>query len=145
VQGITGHQRRRLQGVDNLLPGPLHHHDQFATTINDVYYAVLDNLFKGLNGINLHTLVTHILTTYAQISQPDLDDNLMEFNTGIDPILPLAVYTRKQEKFQVFTDNASVPISDATMVTTGTKHAFATRNMTLAWREWKHCLIAGHT
>ncbi len=25
MQGITGHQRCRLQGMDNLLPGPLHH------------------------------------------------------------------------------------------------------------------------
>ncbi len=31
------------------------------------------------------------------------------------------------------------------MVTTGTKHALATGNMTLAWREWKHRPIADHT
>ncbi len=90
-------------------------------------------------------LVTHILMTYAQISQSDLDNNLMDFNTGIDPILPLAVNTRKQEKCQVFTHDAGIPISDATMVTTGTKHALATGNMTLAWHEWKRCPIANHT
>ena len=71
--------------------------DQFAAAINDVYYAVLVNPTEGLNGVDLRTLVQHILTTYAQISQPDLDDNMTEFNTGIDPGLPLAVYTRKQE------------------------------------------------
>ncbi len=90
-------------------------------------------------------LITHILRTYAQISQPDLDVNLMYFNTDIDPILPLAVYTRKQDKCQVFAHNAGVPISDATMVTTRTKHALATENMTLAWHKWKHCPIANHT
>jgi hypothetical protein len=37
-----------------------------------IYYAVLDNPIKGLNGVNLHMLFTHILTTYAQISQPNL-------------------------------------------------------------------------
>ncbi len=26
----------------------------------------------------------HILTTYAQISQPDLDDNMTDFHSGID-------------------------------------------------------------
>jgi hypothetical protein len=119
--------------------------DQFTATINDVYYAVLDNPIKGLNGVDLRTLVTHILTTYAQISQPNLDDNLMEFNTSIDPILPLAVYTRNQEKCQVFANNAGAPISNTTMVTTGTKQALATRNMTLAWREWKRHPIANHT
>jgi hypothetical protein len=107
--------------------------DQFAAAINDVYYSVLDNPIEGLNSVDLCMLITHILTTYAQISQPDLDDNLTEFNTGIDPILPLAVYTRKQEKCQVFANNAGILISNTTMVTTGTKHALATGNMTLVW------------
>jgi hypothetical protein len=71
--------------------------DRFAAAINDVFYAVLGNLIKRLNGIDLRTLVQHIAITYAQISQPDLDNNLANFNTGIDPGLPLAVYTRKQE------------------------------------------------
>ncbi len=74
---------------------------------------------------------------YAQISQPDLDNNLAKFNTGIDPGLPLAVYTRKQEKCQIFASDAGVPISNATMVTTGCKHAIASSNMTPGWRKWK--------
>jgi hypothetical protein len=118
--------------------------NQFAAVNNDVYYTILDDPIEGPNDVDLCTLVTHILTMYAQISQPNLDDNLTEFNTGINPILPLAVYTRKQEKCHVFAHNAGVPISDATMVTTGTKHALATRNMTLVWRKWKRCPIIDH-
>ncbi len=95
----------------------------------------MDDPIEGLNGVDLCTLVKHILITYAQISQPNQDDNLMDFNTGINPILTLAVYTRKQEKCRVFAHDAGVPISDATMVTTGTKYALATKNMTLAWRK----------
>ena len=87
----------------------------------------------------------HILNTYAQISQPDLDDNMSNFHSGIDSRLPLAIYMRKQEKCQVFTTNAGVPISDKTMITTGTKHALACSNMTLAWCEWKCCPIIDHT
>ena len=68
--------------------------DQFAAAIDDVYYAVLDDPIEGLNGVDLRTLTTHILTTYAQISQPDMDDNMTEFNVGMDPILPLAVHSR---------------------------------------------------
>jgi hypothetical protein len=119
--------------------------DQFAAAIDDVYYAVLDNPIKGLNSVDLRTLVTHILMTYAQISQPDLDNNLMDFNTGIDLILPLAVYTRKQEKCQILAHDANVPISNTTMVTTVTKHALAIGNMTLVWRKWKRCPITDHT
>ncbi len=119
--------------------------NQFAAAINDVFYAVLNNSIKGLNGIDLHMLVQHIATTYAQISQPDLDNNLVNFNTGIDPGLPLAVYTRKQEHCQVFALDVAVFISMATMVTTGTKHALACGNMTMAWCEWNRCVIADHT
>jgi hypothetical protein len=31
------------------------------------------------------------------------------------------------------------------MVTTGTKHALACGNMTMAWHKWNYCAIAGHT
>jgi hypothetical protein len=51
---------------------------------------------------------------------------------------------RKQEKCQVFAANAGVPISNKTMVTTGTKYALACSNMSLAWREWKHHPILDH-
>ncbi len=42
--------------------------DQFAAAIDDVYYAILDDPTKGLNAINLRSLVIHIFTTHAQIS-----------------------------------------------------------------------------
>jgi hypothetical protein len=43
----------------------------------------------------------------------------------------------KQEKFQTFAQDAGVPISEATMVTTGTKAALNCNGMELAWHEWK--------
>jgi hypothetical protein len=113
--------------------------------INDVYYAILDNPIKGLNAINLRTLVMHILNTYAQINQPDLDDNMTNFHSGIDFGLPLAVYMRKKEKCQVVAANAGGSISNKTMITTGTKHTLACSNMTLAWRKWKCCYVIDHT
>jgi hypothetical protein len=70
----------------------------FAATINNVYYAKLDDPTKGLNTISLHNLVTHIRSTYATISQPNVDNNMAKFVIGIEPSLPLAVYTCKQEK-----------------------------------------------
>ena len=88
---------------------------------------------EGLNGVNLLTIVQHTLMTYAQISQPGLDDNLSEFNTGIDPGPPLAVYTQKQEKCQVFASDGGVPISDKAMVM-GCKNTLTSGNKTLGWR-----------
>jgi hypothetical protein len=72
--------------------------NRFTAAIDDVYYAILDNPTEELNSVDPCTLVQHILTMYVQISQPDLDDNMTKFNTGIDLGLPLALYTQKQEK-----------------------------------------------
>ena len=119
--------------------------DQFAAAIDDVYYAALDDPTEGLNAVTLRDLVTHVRTTYASISQPEIDDNMSEFLTGIDAALPLAVYTRKQEKCQTFALDAGVPISEATMVTTGTKAALNCGGMELAWREWKRRPVLDQT
>jgi hypothetical protein len=63
------------------------------------------------------------------------------FHFGINSGLSLAIYTGKQEKCQVFAADPGVPISNKTMITTGTKNALACSNMTLAWNEWKCCLL----
>jgi hypothetical protein len=106
----------------------LHHHphhqkNQFAVAIDDVYYAALDDPTEGLNAISLQDLVTHICTTYASISQPDINNNMTKFYTSIKPSLPLAIYMRKQEKCQTFAQDTGIPISEAMMVTTGTNAA----------------------
>jgi hypothetical protein len=96
-------------------------HNQFVAAIDDVYYAELDDPTNGLNAISLCDLITHICSTYATIFQPNVDNNMAKFVTGIEPSLPLVVYTRKQEKCQTFAQEAGVWISEATMVTTSTK------------------------
>jgi hypothetical protein len=118
--------------------------DQFAASINDIYYAALDDPTKGLDAVTLRQLVTHIRTTYTQISQPDLDNDVTNFNQGIDPSLPLAIYKHKQEKCQAFTQDTGVPIFKEMMVMTRTKHALNCGNMTLAWQEWKCCPLLEH-
>jgi hypothetical protein len=120
-------------------------HDQFTAAINNVYYAEIDDPTKGLNAISLCDLVTHICSTYATISQPNVDNNLAEFVTGIKPSLPLAVYTRKQEKCQAFAQDACIPISKATIVTTGTKAALNCGGMEFAWHKWNCCPLVDHT
>jgi hypothetical protein len=107
--------------------------DQFAASIDDVYYAALDDPTEGLNAVTLLQFVTHIRTTNTQISQPDLNNNVTNFNQGINPNLTLAIYMRKQEKCQTFAQDTGVPISVEVMVMTGTKHAVNCGNMRLAW------------
>jgi hypothetical protein len=119
--------------------------NQFTTAIDDIYYATLDDPTEGLNAISLQDFVTHIRTTYASISQPDIDDNMTKFYTGIGYSLPLAVYMRKQEKCQTFAQDAGVSISEATMVTTGTKATLNCCGMELTWREWKRRRLIDQT
>jgi hypothetical protein len=70
---------------------------------------------------------------------------MAKFFTGIKPSLPLAVYTHKQEKCQTFGQDARIPISKATMITTGTKATLNCGGMGLAWRKWKRCPLVDHT
>ena len=73
---------------------------------------------------------------FAKISQQEIDANLASFNEVIDPSRTLAVYTRKQELCQEVATDAEVPITEATMVTTGTKHALAAGRVEDAWKFW---------
>jgi hypothetical protein len=52
---------------------------------------------------------------------------------------------RKQERCQVFALDTVEPISEATMVTTRTKHALVCGNMTIAWRKLNRQPITNHT
>jgi hypothetical protein len=70
---------------------------------------------------------------------------MTNFNQGINPNLPLAIYTCKQEKCQTFTRDAGIPISKEMMVMTGTKNALNCGNMMLAWQEWKCHPLLDHT
>jgi hypothetical protein len=60
---------------------------------------------------------------------------MVDFHTGINAQLPLVIYMCKQEKCQTFALDAAIPISEATMVSTGTKAAINCGGMELAWRE----------
>jgi hypothetical protein len=120
--------------------------DQFAASIDDIYYAALDNPTEGLDAGALRSLsptstlhetraANLILTTTSAISTK---------NQGIDPNLPLAIYTRKQEECQIFVQDTGMPISKEMMVTTGAKHALNCGNMTLAWQESKRRPLPEH-
>lgn len=116
-----------------------------ADAIEPVYYAELDDPDEGLNDVSIRDLIDHIRQRYCHIAQDDIDANMDKFNEGIDPTLPLAVYTRKQETCQEFAQDANVPISEETMVTTGTKHALQCGGLTQAWREWRRLPADQHT
>jgi len=116
-----------------------------AAAIDDVYYAELDDPVEGVNSVEIQDIVDHIKERYCHIDQSDLDKNLDRFYQGIDPSVPLIVYIRKQEDCQEFANDGKVNISEATMVTTGTKHAIQCGAFTDAWKEWNRIPRANQT
>eukprot|EP00970_Alexandrium_tamarense_P006376 scaffold1087_cov138-Alexandrium_tamarense.AAC.2 len=107
-----------------------------AAAVEPVSYAELDDPDEGLNAVNVRELLQFIRERYCQIDQSEIDKNMETFYKGMDPSLPLSVYIRKQEECQDFANDAKVPISDQTMITTATKHALQCGDYTEAWKEW---------
>lgn len=119
--------------------------NQMQEAFDPFIYAELDDPDEGLTNVDIRAFIAHIIDRFATISQTEIDDNLIKFNTGIDPSCTLAVYTRKQELCQEFAADAEVEIPASTMVSTGTKHAVATGGMDEAWKIWKRVPMAGRT
>ena len=107
-----------------------------AACIDD---AKIDKPDEGLNGVTIWGFLEHVRARYATINQTLIHENLAEFKKLIQADVPLAIYTRKQDKPQCFVAELNVPISKATTFTTGTNHALQCGDMTLYWREWKRC------
>jgi hypothetical protein len=116
-----------------------------AAALDPFVYAELDDPDEGLNDTSIRDLYDHVMDRFAKISQTEIDENLVRFNDGIDPTKTLAVYTRKQELCQETAADADVPITEATMVTTGTKHAVATGGMDQPWKEWMRTAAPNRT
>ena len=101
------------------------------------FFAELNDPTEGLAGVTIRQFSDYIKLNYGKATQEEIDNNLVTFNQGIDASKPLAVYTRKQEICQEIAEDANIPISETTMVSTGIKHAVANDGMDTTWREWK--------
>eukprot|EP00804_Cyclotella_cryptica_P003022 CCRYP_006031-RA/>CCRYP_006031-RA protein AED:0.79 eAED:0.44 QI:0/0/0/0.5/1/1/2/0/224 len=109
-----------------------------SEAIESVYYAEIEDADEGLNDVLIFCeLFEHIKDRYCTITQDEIKRNIELFLRGIDPTLPLAIYTKKQKDCQEFLIDAWVPISSELMVTTGTKHAINCGDFHQAWREWQ--------
>jgi hypothetical protein len=84
--------------------------NQTADAIESVYYAELEDVDEGLHNVLISNLIDHIDDRYCTITQDEIDRNMDVFLRDIDPTLPLAVYTKKQEDCQEFSIDAKVPI-----------------------------------
>ena len=92
---------------------------------------------RGVNGVAIHDVYDYVMVNHAKIYQAEVDNNLNKLNEPIDSSQTLAVYIRKQELCHDMAEDAHIPITEATMVATGTKHVVATGGMDDAWHVWK--------
>eukprot|EP00804_Cyclotella_cryptica_P015015 CCRYP_000612-RA/>CCRYP_000612-RA protein AED:0.44 eAED:0.30 QI:0/0/0/1/0/0/4/0/510 len=119
--------------------------NQVGKTINPIYYVELNHPNKGLNDVLVRDLLYNIRNRYCHNSQNEIDRNMDTSLKRIDPSLSLSIYTRKQENCQDFAAGTRVSISEATIVTTKTKHVIQCGNFTKAWKEWNRCPKADKT
>ena len=98
--------------------------------------AALEDPNEVLNGVTIRDVYNYVMEKYAMISQAKVGANLDTFNNPIYNSRTLAIYIRKQELCQEMAVDTNAPIIEATMVTTGTKHAVATGCMDDVWRGW---------
>ena len=114
-----------------------------AGAFDEFVLAELMDPDEGLNGVTIRQIFDHVMLRFANVSQLEVDSNLIRFNEPMDPSVTLAVYVRRQERCQEVAADAEVPISEATMVSTLVKHAAATGGLDVAWGTWKARALAG--
>ena len=107
-----------------------------AAAFDEWVLTALEDPDKGVSRVTIRNVYDYVMDNYATILQAKVDANLDTFNDPIAASRTLAVYIRKQELFQEITKDTNVPITKATMVTTGTKHTVAASGMDDSWREW---------
>ena len=94
--------------------------------------AALEDPNERLNGVTIRNVYDYVMGNYATIPQYEVDDNLNKINKSIDASRTITVYIRKKELCQKMAEDVHVPITEATMVTTGPKNAVATGGMDYA-------------
>ena len=52
--------------------------------------------------MTIRDFISHIKYIYFAIGQKLIDENIVEFDKGVNPNLPISVYTHKQEICQFF-------------------------------------------
>ena len=88
---------------------------------------------EGLNGVTICQIFDHVMLRFANISQLEVDANLIRFNKLMDTRVTLAVYGCRQECCQEVASSAKVPINKATVVSTLVKHAAAADGLNVVW------------
>ena len=97
--------------------------------------AKLENDILGLAYCTTKEIFNHILTRCAKITIPMCNEN-KEFEKSVNPTNPLTMYTKKQERCQIFTMDANEPILDKAMVNTMLLHTVKICLMMNTYHEW---------
>ena len=69
---------------------------------------------------------------FVNVSQLEVDTNLIRFNKLMDPSVTFIIYVHRKECYQELASNAEVPISKVTMVSAIVKHVAVTGGLDVA-------------
>eukprot|EP00978_Attheya_sp_CCMP212_P034432 scaffold144089_cov66-Attheya_sp.AAC.1 len=92
---------------------------QIEATVEEAFLITLRHELTGFNQVTALQMVTHLYSTYVDIDEIDIEDNLVAMMKPYDPEKPLATLTSQLEYGRAFAHIGLQSISENMMVTKG--------------------------
>ena len=122
---------RTYKGMDSVLKA------QLIAAVNPDYIEIMADPQLGYTNVTTYALLTHLWTTYGQITTADLTQNLISIqapwdtNRGIDSLF-LQIQTCRQ-----YAEAGDDPISDLAAIRFGYENIFKTGRFEHSCRSWR--------
>lgn len=118
------------QQTDNILKRLL------LAAIPDTYTDAIKDDDTGYGSITTLTIITHLLDTYGEISDREIEDNIATMSTPWSPSTPIEDLFRQLNIAQKFSVKANDPISDKVYIRVGLKLIKEAGILVDTCREW---------
>ena len=109
------------------------------------YIAVLKAPLLGYTNVQASTILNHIVTTYGEITQDDLAENIDRLESAWDPVTPFESLVIRANECRDFAAAGNDPITDAAMLRAFVKSVEASGVLVEAIKDWRKKPTADRT
>ena len=110
---------------------------QLLAAVDDIFICSLKQPYIGYGNVTVLEILTHLFTTYAQISPGDLALNETRMKTDYDPNLPIERLFQQIEDAVAYADHGNDPIPAVTVTNRAYTLVFKTGIFVDDCKEWK--------
>ena len=110
---------------------------QLLAAVDDIFLCSLKQPYIGYGNVTVLALLTHLYSTYAQISPGDLEINNENMTRDYDPNLPIETLFKQVEDSVAYADHGGAPISTVQTTNRAFTLVFRTGIFVDDCREWK--------